>query len=188
MSGSSSYFVLQSVSVPKRARVRATTELLTPPWLGGAILWERPQAPIEYEVRRGHGGALLPYYGLRYPLMRGDLVQALGECGVDNLEVFPAILVDQNTGTTHKNYHAVNVVGVIAASDPALSERSDMSDSDMIDASFESLAIDDTAAGGRLLFRLAESVNAIIAHARVKDFVEPRVPGIEFVAPSDWSG
>jgi hypothetical protein len=120
--------------------------------------------------------------------MRSDLVDALEACGVDNLQIYAAVIIDRNDNVKHSNYKAVNIIGAVAAADAAASDRSDMSDSDFIDASFESLAIDETRAGGRLFFRLAESMNAVIAHARVRDFVQPRVPGIEFLEPSEWSG
>jgi hypothetical protein len=182
------YFVMQSALVRDQARVRLVTELLTPTWLTGAKVTDDVPSPMEYEIRRGYPGVVQPFYDLSYPLMREDLVGALAASGVDNLQVFPAVIVDRNSDARHTNYKAVNIVGVVAAADPAGSEPSEMSDSEIIDASFESLAIDAKRAGGRLLFRLAESVNAVIAHARVKEFVAPRVPGIEFVEPSEWSG
>ncbi len=182
------YFVMQSLPVDEQARVRVVTDLERPPWLTGAPLDYEVPVPIEYEIRRGFPGALKPFYDLRYPLMRDDLVEALKAAGVDNLQVFDAVIRDANSGERHTNYRAVNVVGVVAAADMDRSGKSEMSDSDMIDASFESLAVAEGQAAGLLLFRLAESVNAVIAHARVRAVVEPRVPGIEFLDPAEWSG
>jgi hypothetical protein len=54
---------------------------------------------------------------------------------------------------------------------------------------FESLAIDEAKIGGALVFRLAESVNAIIAHRRVRDAViAAGIAGIVFMDPKDWAG
>jgi hypothetical protein len=182
------YFVMESAVVEHQARVRVVSDLDEPTWLTGAKLTDDVPEPVEYEIRRGYPGELLPFYDLQYPLMRDDLVRALSESGVDNLQVYKAVLIDRNDGTTYANYRAVNIVGVVSAADPEGSERSEMSDSEIIDASFESLAIDERRASGLLFFRLAESVGAVIAHRKVRDFVTPRVPGIEFLSPADWSG
>lgn len=182
------YFVMQSAVHAKPARVRVVSALPMPTWLTGEKLVDDLPELVEYEVEAGRPGAMKPFYNLHYPLMRVDLLEALESCSVDNLQTFPAVVHDRNTGAVLQNYRAVNIVGVVSAADPDQSQRSAMSDSTMIDASYDSLAIDERKAGGLLLFRLAESVNAVIAHARVRDYVAPRVPGIEFLEPSEWSG
>ena len=62
------------------------------------------------------------------------------------------------------------------------------SDSNLIDADFDSLAIDAKAACFRL-FRLAEGVDAIIVDDTVKKEIERRqIPGMTFYEPADWTG
>jgi hypothetical protein len=59
----------------------------------------------------------------------------------------------------------------------------------MISMDFNSLAIDEAAAGGALLFRLAESVNAIVVHERVRRHLEASgITTLTFIEPEDWAG
>jgi hypothetical protein len=129
------------------------------------------------------------YDDTAYPLMRDDLVDALKAVGVDNLQLFPATLTDPATNKEHNNYKAFNIVGVVAAADMARSVRMPTTDSTMIDVDFQSLAIDESKAMPFRLFRLAESVSAIIVDDIVKGEVRRRnIPGMEFYKPEKWSG
>ena len=54
---------------------------------------------------------------------------------------------------------------------------------------FDTLTIDAKKAGGILLFRLAESENAIVVHERVKKGVQAAgIPGMTFYDAGEWSG
>ena len=128
-------------------------------------------------------------YSASIPLMRDDLLKALSDAGVDNLETFRAVLRDPFSNKDLKNYKAVNIVGVVSAADADKSERMDGSDSEMIDVDFSSLVIDESRTGGALMFRLAEAVNAIVVHEKVKNAIEKRgIPGMIFYGPGEWAG
>ena len=45
------------------------------------------------------------------------MLAAIRNAGVDNLEYFPAILFDSNTGKKYENYSVINIVGLIACAD-----------------------------------------------------------------------
>ena len=80
-------------------------------------------------------------------------------------------------------------MGVVSAADMDASELMGTSDSTMIDADFDSLVIDEERAGSFKLFRLAESINAIIVSDAVRLEIEGRaIPGMVFYDPGDWSG
>ena len=146
--------------------------------------------PLVYAVdpeRPGEPKAM--YEDMRYPIMRDDLVEALHAVGVDNLQLFPAVIKDPTKGTEYKNYKAFNIVGVVAAADMAKSVRLTASDSTMIDVDFASLAIDEAKAAPFRLFRLAESVSTIIVDDVVKTEVKRRgIPGMAFYKPENYSG
>jgi hypothetical protein len=127
--------------------------------------------------------------GLPIPFMRDDLYEALVAAGVDNLQVYDAVIRDLQRGIDHKNYKAFNIVGVIAAADMDESTMMGTSDSTLVDADFDRLVIDEAKCHGQLLFRLAENISAIMVHERVKQEVEKQgIEGVFFYASNEWSG
>lgn len=128
---------------------------------------------------------------LPIPFICTDLHEALLAAGVDNLQVFDAVIRDLKRGIEHKNYKAFNVVGKVAAADMEASARMGVSDNSMISADFDALVIDKNKAGkgDLLLFRLAENYSAIVVHDKIKKAVEESgIPGIFFYASGEWSG
>lgn len=160
------------------------------PWFHGGRLSGEFPSPLVYTLDPTRPGSVaVMYSGESYPVMRDDLVEALLAAGVDNLQLFPAVMRDPATGAEHKNYKAFNIVGVVSAADISNSVLMGTSDATMIDVDFESLAIDETKAVPFRMFRLAESVNAIIVDDAVKREVKRRdIPGMVFYEPEDWSG
>lgn len=161
-----------------------------PPWLHGGLISGGFTSPLVYTLDASRPGNLMAMYDdVRYPLMRDDLIDALQSLGVDNLQLFDAVVRDPATGSEYTNYKAFNIVGVVSAADMDRSVLMGTSDSRMIDVDFESLTIDENKAKGFRLFRLAESVNAIIVDEAVRDEIERRgIPGMVFYDPADWSG
>jgi hypothetical protein len=183
------YYVMTCDDLLPRTTVGQHPELPRGPWITGARIDYPVEAPLRYELDRDYPGALLPMYKASAPLFREDLLNALARAGVDNLELFGAVLSDPCSGREHTDYRAVNVVGLVAAADPALSEVADGWEFRLIDTLFETLVIDDAAATGLLLFRLAESASAIVVHEKVKHHVEAaEIPGMTFYPSGQWSG
>jgi len=159
------------------------------PWNHGGMIDQDFNLPLTYVLRAKPGNLKSMYEAMAFPIMSDDLVEALQAAGVDNLQLFDAVVEDPRTGTVHKNYKAFNVVGVVAAADMDRSVMMGTTASRMIDADFESLAIDDAKAAPFKLFRLAESVSAIIVSGEVRAEIERRaIPGMEFYEPENWSG
>jgi hypothetical protein len=160
------------------------------PWFHGGRLLENFPIPLVYTLDPTRPGSIsVMYSGEAYPVMRDDLVEALQAAGVDNLQLFPAVIRDPSSGAEHKNYKAFNIVGVVSAADVGRSVLADSSDSTMVDVDFDSLALDAERAHPFRMFRLAESVNAIIVDENVKAEVERRgIPGMNFYEPEYWSG
>jgi hypothetical protein len=159
------------------------------PWMTGQRITYDVPTPLVYGLDPDYPGELLAMYKSAAPLMRADLLAALSDAGVDNLQLFDAVLRDPLKGTEHKDYKAVNVVGVVAAADLGASQMMGTSDSTLIDADFHRLAFREDVPTDLLLFRLAESVNAIVVHDRVKRRIESAgIPGMTFYASNEWSG
>jgi hypothetical protein len=145
--------------------------------------------PLEYGLDPDYPGDLLPFYTANAPLMHGKLIQAIRDAGADTLQLFDAVLVDPQRAARHDDYKAVNIVGLVAMADLAKSRTMGTSDSRMLDVDFEKLEFREGAAGDHLIFRLAESVNAIVVHANVKRSIEKAgLAGMTFYASGEWSG
>jgi hypothetical protein len=184
------YFVMRCDGVYPSAVIDKGPNLGDPPWFHGGRLTEDFPLPLVYTLDPECPGNLAAMYsGESYPIMRNDLIEALEAAGVDNLQLFPAVIRDPSNGVEHNNYKAFNIVGVVAAADMSKSVLMGTSDSEIIDVDFESLAINDVRAAPFRLFRLAESVNAIVVDDSVRESVEQHaIPGMVFYDPEDWSG
>jgi hypothetical protein len=107
--------------------------------------------------------------------MRTDLYQLLRATGVDNIEAFPATLSVPWTKEVLDNFVAVNVIGLVSAAAVTSSVSTGVS-------------IEAERAGGLLLFRLAESREAVVVHQRVADAVRSsEIEGMTFYEPGEWS-
>jgi len=160
-------------------------------WNSGAWITAEVPAPLELTLEplgtdSDEGPALPAWLKGRIPLWRRDLVEALRACGSVNLQCFDAVVVDPDDGSRHVIYQAVNVLGLIAAADLDRSEATvHPSGPPVIDVDFDSLVIDEAKTHGALLFRLAESTNALLVHDQLRrclraagfdelDFRDPR--------------
>ena len=183
------YFVMTCKGVFPSAVIDRGPEMDDAPWNDGAAIDQNFDVPLTYTLKPKAGNLKAMYEALAYPLMSDALIAALRTSGVDNLQLFDARIEDPRTGEVHTNYKAFNVVGVVAAADMMKSVLMGTSDSQMIDVDFESLAIDESKAAPFLMFRLAESVSAIIVSEAVRREIERhKIPGMNFYEPSDWSG
>lgn len=183
------HFVMTCEGVVPGTSVTMVSEWNGPPWMTGELIIAPVPTPVVFTLDAEYPGKLKPMYEGTILLMRDDLLRALDSAGVDNLQSFPAVIVDDTKGEKHTNYSAVNIVGTIACADMAESERmDDEDDEDLVNVDFDSLVIDEAKAGDALLFRLAESVSAIIVHQRVRDAVDGAIPGMTFYGPGEWAG
>jgi hypothetical protein len=157
------------------------------PWFTGQPITSPIPVPLEYTIDPTRPGLPMPFYRCAYPLMRADLLAALEQAGVDNLQRFPAVVSDPQRGTVYTDYSAINVIGVAAVADLARSARAGIRDGALLAVDFTGLVIDPSAAQELLLFRLAEDVSAIVVHERVRRTVESRgVPGMLFYEQGEW--
>lgn len=163
------------------------------PWYHGHKLRIQVPTPLEYELDPDMASdcKVKAMYGNKaIPVMRNDLLKVLIAAGVNNLELFPARIINQTSGKVYEDYHAFNVVGLVAAANIDESRLMDPeSEPTILDTDFESLVIDEQKAHGFHLFRLAESCNAICVSEKIKNAVEKSgIPGMVFYGPGEWSG
>ncbi len=158
-------------------------------WMSGKRFSVTIPEPLEFTLDEETPGRMFVYNNVQIPLMRKDLLQALVEGGVSNLDTYRALIHDPIDRKTYDNYLAVNVVGVIAAADLDKSVYDHGVPERMISMDFDSLAIDESKPHSALMFRLAECVTGIAVHAKIKDHLVARGFGyLGFVDPKDWIG
>lgn len=158
-------------------------------WMSGAKLEELPPNPIELTWNPDNeDGIRKAYYESGVVLMLKDLIAALREAGVDNLETYPVVVRSTRTDEICKDYEAVNIIGAVAVADIENSVVIDEGGG-MIDMIFGGLAIDMEKAKGHSFFRLAESVGAILVHEKVSDHVREKGGfGLTFTEPEEFCG
>ncbi len=96
-------------------------------------------------------------------LMSKRLVKALLSVGVDNLQTFPAKIVDQETGKSYNELLVVNVIGLVSCAVDEASQSSPLADVKY----YFKLIIDPARAGNLKMFRLAESRIDVIVSEEV---------------------
>lgn len=142
----------------------------------GNIISTTYDKPFEFELwesKKGNNGYAEFYYE-SFPLMSDKLIEALKEAGVDNIQLFPAVLKDLKTGFERSDYKVVNVIGKLKAADMEKSNPIDMGGSGAIAVGFKNLTIDMHNTHGLLLFRLAESITSLVIHESVKNILEKK--------------
>ena len=105
-----------------------------------------------------------------YGIGRSRANSILKEAGVDNLDCYPAILTNVETGETY-DYQAVNIIGTRMAADLDKSDWENFDGEAKTDTFFNKLTVDEEKAEGLLIFRLAESLSTVIVHQQVKDHI-----------------
>ena len=157
-------------------------------WIGGARLPGEVDEPLVFTIEEEDEGNLRPVFFGAIPLMKMEVIDALQECGVDNLETFEAIIKEVDSGREHRGYRAVNIVGLISAADPEASDGVDIGTvkDGLKTVFFRHLVLDDKKAQGVLMFRLAESLSKVIVHEKIRSHLIER--GFDRIHFEDVSG
>ena len=156
-------------------------------WGVGLLAEQRPAGDVEIPAVPHDGFAGLPddFQDMSVPLMSKRLRQAIESAGVDNIEFYPVTVRNSQTGEAYE-YFAFNLVGRVAAADPAAKMSSH--DGDFVgDTQVYELAIDESRARGLLMFRLEEKFTVILVHRTVKEAIErASIGSVTFVTPEDF--
>lgn len=91
-------------------------------------------------------------------VMKKEMVEMLLDAGVDNLQVFPAVVRCDALHTIFEDYVVVNIIGLVACAAQDHSRSSSLADLQF----FHELVLDERQVRGLRIFRLAESQIDII--------------------------
>jgi hypothetical protein len=148
----------------KLPRIRRVT------WISGARHVVTIPTPIEVELNPEFGTELLDAYYHSIPIWSDRLIAVLRKVGVENLDVYDAIIRDPRTGLETSEYKAVNVIGSVNCADMEHSEydlRSEMGARE-----FTKLVIDPKKTLGLKMFRLLDRPTLLIIDEDVKRGIE----------------
>ncbi len=155
-------------------------------WKTGKRFAAPPALPVKVTIDEGESGLLKEFNDATIALMSRRLADAIKAAGVSNVEFYDAEVQDFDTGETHATHQAFNIIGVLAVADLSRSTYQAL-DGPLITVDFDGVAIDADKARGALLFRLAESVNGVVVHDRVKQAIEAAgINTLTFLPPEQW--
>lgn len=116
-----------------------------------------------------HAEIALPDYDMEGPIFSKRLLETIQNAGVDNLEIFPAVICNEDSGEKIVDqYLAVNIIGLVACADMDASESRPLAGSHF----FINLKVDPAKIQDQLLFRLAEQPSDIIIHGSIANAIK----------------
>jgi hypothetical protein len=139
-------------------------------WISGLPHKKKIPVPIEVELNPEFGSELLDAYHEFIPVWSTRLIEALQKAGVDNLDLYDAIIRDPRSGLETSEYSAVNIIGCVDCSDMDQSEYDPRSE--RFAREFTKLVIDPEKTEGLKLFRLAERPTLVIINDDVKQVLD----------------
>lgn len=186
------YFVLRAEDpdVGYRARLVYARDYPLRSWMTGVGFDRQPPEPIVLKLRGTdeEDWSLGDLWLTPITVMSTRLYQVLLKAGVNNLDTYAVELHDPENGNVYRDFVAFNLVGKISAAG-ASTQFAAENNSRMIAADIDSLIVDSTKTNNALMFRLAESVNAVIVHESVKNAIlAAGIDTLSFIEPEDWAG
>ncbi|MEJ2045832.1 MAG: hypothetical protein P8X89_21455 [Reinekea sp.] len=168
------YYVMKTRNSNRMLCGSLATPHRTESWTLGRPFKTQPKDPVVARIREGdENGELLPYFD-NPQLISDALYETLLEVGVNNMDVYEAVIRSVDGTIEHRGYKAMNLLGLVSAADMSKTEFFEHNPSRLIDASIKKLVIDEAATQGFLMFRLAESTEIVLVHEMVKQAIEAK--------------
>lgn len=142
-------------------------------FIGGDYIAMPVETPLVYRTNGKSGDVMRDFLKGSFPIMSEKFVSILQEAGVNNLQLFPAIIKSEVDGTVWENYFGVNILGLISCADFQKSEYAEIMPGHF---KFRELAIHLDKTKDALLFRLQEDSTTIIMHKSVGRHIKSQDP------------
>jgi len=156
-------------------------------FMTGNLISDEPGKPLEFKIGSYGEAGPLDFHEQIIPVLSKRFLNALYEIGIDNIQAFPAILIDESE-RSWGDYFAVNILGIISCANLDKSSYTNIG-AGVID--IEYLIIDYGKTDSTLLFRLAEDPSIIVIHEKIFDkldsFIDPPFKGASFKYIKDIS-
>ncbi len=164
-------------------------------WINGRRIAVDLPKDLIYEVESfdEHGGVFDSFNdSLNAPLMSKKLITKLRSLGVNNLDTYDASIRFNRTGELNNDFQAVNIIGLVKASDTSQSDssRSPLSSSDEVSVNtwFDKLVLDESIMTDLLFFRMLEKSTIVLIHTSIKEAIENEFDDLRFYHPLEYSG
>jgi len=108
--------------------------------MGRRLVSELPN-PIQIKIRPGYSDNLKEMYYNDALIITRRLLTALQEAGVDNLDAYPCVIINEETGFRTEDYVAVNLIGLVNAVDIDNSNVTGGNSDYMLDTDFNGMVI-----------------------------------------------
>ena len=142
-------------------------------FISGKVITEEIETPLVYTTNAKNGDTMLDFSKGSVTLMSKRFLEILQGAGVDNLQVFPAIVKSEEDESVWNDYFAVNILGMISCADLSKSTYDEIMPGHYI---FDELAIFPEKTNGALLFRLQEHSPTIIMHRDIGVYIKSQDP------------
>ncbi|PTL77830.1 hypothetical protein DAT35_42265 [Vitiosangium sp. GDMCC 1.1324] len=152
-------------------------------FMRGALIQESLPSPLTFRVNFPKSVPLPHMLGERIPVVSDRFVAALRKAGVDNFQLFPAVLRNPNEHAEWTGFHVFNVLGLLDAADMDASKyQTLMAGNDQVPAlvEFEELVLSRAATYEKPMFRIVQEPSLLLVHERVVDVLKSESP------PDGW--
>lgn len=155
-------------------------------WIQGKLMDPLPEGlTLDMSLESGdYFGSIIESF---LTLFHRSLREALAELNVDNIQYFPVVLRNQETGRTASAYSVANIIGLLDCMDKGASKIAMWSSGMGFD--IESLVIDADKTHGAKIFRIADKPTLIIVNEEVKNYLEENdlLVGVDVIKTEDYS-
>lgn len=158
-------YYLMSQKVPDNGTVIRKIGHRRIPLKTGEFLPRDFQPPLTCQLLgKFSGGTMSTFYQSPAVIGTKQFYQDLLDCGVDNIEVQPAVINDVVKGIVFENYLLLNIIGRVSCADMDKSEYTEIGEGMN---TMNKLVIDGNKTHGLLLFLLHQDTDCIVIHEQV---------------------
>jgi hypothetical protein len=141
--------------------------------------------PLVFEVNHPSRAQLQHFVSNVVPVFSDLLVKAMRSAGVENFQVFPAVLRNPEVGENWDGYWVFHEIGLIAAASLEKSKADTIMAGDSSGVAtplmgFHTLVLDKEKTRNEAMFRLAEDPTTLLIHERVMAHLRANRP------PNGW--
>ncbi|ARU58838.1 hypothetical protein OLMES_4850 [Oleiphilus messinensis] len=136
---------------------------------------------LEFEVNYPDDVPLPHLFGNRVPLISPEMAGVMSSVGIDNFELFPALITNPISGKKWDNYLAFNVVGLVKAADMQRSSFDELMSAGIDNmetplVAFREVVLIGEKLAGLKMFRMLESPDTLIVNETLVDALSENRP------------